>query len=137
MMRSLALLLLASLVGRPLHAQAPGPLDEAVKTITPADVRGRIEVLSDDSMLGRDTPSPGLERAAKYVIAAFQRLGLRPAGDSGTYAQRYGLSRWTVDTAASAFEVSAKGASARVPFGSDVRLIGGEVSGKRISDHAI
>ena len=114
MMRSFPLLLLVSLVGGPVHAQAPSPLDEAVETITPADIRGRIEVLADDSMLGRDTPSPGLERAAKYVIAEFQRLGLRPAGDSGTYEQRYGLSRWTVDTAASTLEVSAKGAKAAV-----------------------
>ena len=93
-------------------------------------------MLADDSMLGRDTPSPGLERAAKYVIAEFQRLGLRPAGDSGTYEQRYGLSRWTVDTAASSLEVSAKGAKAAVAFGGDVRVIGGEVSGKPISGHA-
>src|SRR5512145_3357521 len=111
-MRYLPLLLLASLVGRTVHAQAPNPLDEVVETITPADIRGRIELLADDSMLGRDTPSPGLERAARYVIAEFQRLGLRPAGDSGTYEQRYGLSRWTVDTSASSLEVSAKGARA-------------------------
>jgi hypothetical protein len=137
MMRSFPLLLLVSLVGGPVHAQAPSPLDEAVETITPADIRGRIEVLADDSMLGRDTPSPGLERAAKYVIVEFQRLGLRPAGDNGTYEQRYGLSRWTVDTAASSLEVSAKGAKAAVAFGGNVRVIGGEVSGKPISGHAI
>ena len=104
MTRPFALLLLASLLGRPLDAQAPGPLDEAVETITSADIHTRIEILADDSMLGRDTPSPGLERAADYVIAEFQRLGLRPAGDRGTYVQRFGLSRWTVDTSASSLE---------------------------------
>ena len=78
MMRSFPLLLLASLVGGPVHAQAPSPLDDAVETITPADIRGRIEVLADDSMLGRDTPSPGLERAAKYVIADGNKVSAAP-----------------------------------------------------------
>ena len=137
MTRPLAVLLFASLVGQPLEAQAPGPLDEAVETITPADIRTRIEILANDSMLGRDTPSPGLERAAAYVIAEFHRLGLRPAGDGGTYVQRFGLSRWTVDTAASSLEVSARGASATVAFSGDVRVIGGEVSGRQIAGHAI
>jgi Peptidase family M28 len=137
MTRPLAVLLFASLAGQPLEAQAPGPLDEAVETITPADIRTRIEILANDSMLGRDTPSPGLERAAAHVIAEFHRLGLRPAGDRGTYVQRFGLSRWMVDTAASSLEVSARGASATVAFGGDVRVIGGEVSGKQIAGHAI
>ena len=129
--------MLASLAGSPLYAQAPSPLDEAVETITPADIHGRIAVLADDSMLGRDTPSPGLERAARYVIAEFQRLGLQPAGDSGTYEQRYGLSRWTVDTAASSLRVSAKGAAATVAFGGDVRVIGGEISGRSVAGDAV
>jgi hypothetical protein len=137
MTRPIVLFLLASLLGRPLDAQAPGPLDEAVETITSTDIYTRIEILAHDSMLGRDTPSQGLERAAAYVIAEFQRLGLRPAGDRGTYVQRFGLSRWMVDTSASSLEVSAKGARARVAFSGDVRVIGGEVSGKPISGHAI
>jgi hypothetical protein len=136
MTRLLALFLI-SLVGRPLDAQAPGPLDEAVETITAADIRSRIEILANDSMLGRDTPSPGLERAVAYVIAEFHRLGLRPAGDRGTYVQHFGLSRWTVDTAASSLEVSARGARATVAFGGDVRVIGGEVSGRPIAGHVI
>ncbi len=137
MTRHLAVLLFASLVGQPLEAQAPGPLDEAVETITPADIRTRIEILANDSMLGRDTPSPGLERAAAYVIAEFHRLGLRPAGDGGAYVQRFGLSRWTVDTAASSLEVSARGARATMAFSGDVRVIGGEVSGQQIAGSAI
>ena len=136
MTRPLVLFIFASLLGQPLDAQAPGPLDAAVETITPADLRSRIEILADDSMLGRDTPSPGLERAAAYVIAEFQRLGLRPAGDRGTYVQRFGLSRWTVDTAASSLEVSARGAKAIADFGADVRVIGGEISGKPIAGDA-
>jgi Peptidase family M28 len=137
MTRPTALLLLASLAAQPLDAQAPGPLDEAVETITSADIRSRIGILADDSMLGRDTPGPGLERAARYVSAEFHRLGLRPAGDRGTYVQRFGLSRWKVDTAASSLEVSCRGARAAVDFSDEVRVIGGDVSGKPITGDAI
>lgn len=38
-------------------------------------------------MEGRDTGSPGYDRAAAYVAERFQRAGLAPAGDNGTYFQ--------------------------------------------------
>ena len=44
--------------------------------------------LSNDAMEGRDTGSPGYDRAAAYVAARFERAGLAPAGDGGTYFQR-------------------------------------------------
>jgi hypothetical protein len=88
-------------------------------------------------MMGRDTPSSGLERAAAYLVAEFRRLGLRPAGEHGTYVQRFGVSRWTVDTAASSLELAAGGARAEAVFGREVRVMGGEVSGKPIGGGAI
>jgi hypothetical protein len=130
-------LVAALLIGRTLHAQAPGPLDGAAETITPADIQTRIGILADESMLGRDTPSPGLERAAAYVISEFQRLGLRPAGEGGTYVQRFGVSRWMVDTASSTLELSARGVRARAAFGSGVRVIGGAVSGRPVGGRAV
>ena len=136
-MALLVFLATALLVTPPLLAQAPGPLDAAAESITPADLRTKIGILADDSMLGRDTPSPGLERAAAYVIGEFRRLGLRPAGERGSYVQRFGVSRWTVDTAASSLELSARGARARAAFGSDVRVIGGEVSGRPVGGDAV
>jgi hypothetical protein len=130
-------LLFAALAGSPLDAQAPGPLDGALETITAHDLRAKIEILAHDSMLGRDTPSPGLERAAAYVIGEFRRLGLRPAGELGTYVQRFGVSRWTVDTGASSLDLAVRGARAQVVFGSDVRVIGGQASGKSIGGSAV
>ena len=137
MIRPLALLSLAVLLGQPLDAQAPGPLAAAAETITPADLGTRIGILAHDSMLGRATPSPGLESAAAYVIGELRRLGLRPAGDGGSFVQRFGVSRWTVDTAASSLRFSARGKRVQVPFGTDVRLIGGAVSGASIRGDAV
>ena len=130
-------LLFTLLIGRALHAQAPGPLDGAAGTITPRDLRARIGILADDSMMGRDTPSPGLERAAAYVVSEFRRLGLGPAGERGTYIQPFGVSRWTVDTGASSLELSARGATAAAAFGRDVHVIGGRVAGTPIAGGAV
>lgn len=44
--------------------------------------------LSGDDMEGRDTGSPGYDRAAAYVAERFRSAGLAPAGDNGTYFQR-------------------------------------------------
>jgi peptidase M28-like protein len=69
-------------------AEAPAPVTAAA-TITEADVRRRIEIIADDSMGGRDTPSPGLEATARYIAGELASFGLTPAGDSGRFVQRY------------------------------------------------
>jgi hypothetical protein len=89
-------------------------------------MRDRIAVLSDDSLRGRMTPSPELDQAAAYVAAEFRRLGLRPAGDSGGYVQRYPIRCTQPDTGAFV-ELSGGGASARWPLGRDVVTLQGRV----------
>jgi hypothetical protein len=49
------------------------------------------EVLAGDAMEGRDTGSAGYDRAAAYVAGRFERAGLAPAGEEGTYFQRLSL----------------------------------------------
>jgi len=78
----------ASSVGRGLEALTPG-VGRGLETITSADVKRRIEIIADDSMGGRDTPSKGLEATARYIASEFGRLGLTPRGDAGTFIQRY------------------------------------------------
>ena len=93
-MRFLAVSALALIPGASLCAQSravPPAVQRGLETITAADVRRRIEIIAHDSMGGRDTPSRGLELTAAYIAAEFARFGLRPAGDSGTFIQRYPL----------------------------------------------
>lgn len=59
--------------------------------VTDADVRSALYALADDSMQGRFTASPGGARAARYIAAQMQAIGLKPAGDSG-YFQRVPVS---------------------------------------------
>jgi len=56
-----------------------------------------VRALADDSMRGRATLSPEIEKAAAYVAAAFARAGLDPAGEGGAYIQRFTVGH---DTAA-------------------------------------
>ena len=54
--------------------------------ITVADLRSRLFLIADDSMMGRETGSKGDFQAADYVAAEFKRLGLTPAGDNGGFS---------------------------------------------------
>jgi Zn-dependent M28 family amino/carboxypeptidase len=48
-------------------------------------LRAHLEFLADDALEGRRPGTRGGELAAKYIASQFARLGLQPAGDSGTY----------------------------------------------------
>jgi hypothetical protein len=81
-------LLLGTLAGGPSVApaqEAPAATSAASGEvlITSTDLRHGVEALADDSMRGRDTPSPQLTLAARYVARQFEAAGLRPGlGDS-------------------------------------------------------
>ena len=83
----------AALAPRPAQPAPPGPR----RPSPPADVAHRVGVIADDSMLGRDTPSRGLELTAHYVADQFRRFGLRPGGDDGGWFQRYAITRRQFD----------------------------------------
>jgi hypothetical protein len=67
----------------PLH-WAPRP---TVAPITANDLRTRLYQLADDSMLGRRIGEPGNYKGTEYIAREFKRLGLKPAGDNGTFFQ--------------------------------------------------
>lgn len=62
-----------------------------VDRIDTARVRRHIAILAADSMEGRLTGSPGMERAARYLEAQYKAAGLVPTGDSGSYRQHIPL----------------------------------------------
>jgi len=104
-------------------AQTPASIQQAVHSITPADVKRRIGIIADDSMLGRATPSPQLEQVAQYIASEFRRFGLRPGGDNGGYLQRYSIARRQVDTARAVLEFTGPTGTTRLRPGIDVNLL--------------
>jgi hypothetical protein len=70
---------------------------DAAKRITAARLSEHLHVVASDAMEGRDTPSRGLDETAKYIADDLKKLGIKPAGDDGTYFQRIALKRDRVD----------------------------------------
>ena len=65
--------------------------------ITEQDLRTRLFLIADDSLMGRESGSRGDYLTAEYVAAEFRRLGLEPAGENGTYFQTVPLWRVAID----------------------------------------
>jgi acetylornithine deacetylase/succinyl-diaminopimelate desuccinylase-like protein len=81
-MKRLLLLLLLLQPAASLLAQSSGD-------ITADELRNHIRFLASDSLQGRKTAEPGNEAACNYIASAFQSYGLAPAGDNGSYLQRF------------------------------------------------
>lgn len=71
-------------------ATAPAP----VTAVNSGEVQRVLSALADDSMQGRKTATPGELRAARFIANEMERIGLKPAGDSG-YIQRVALAAIT------------------------------------------
>lgn len=77
-----------------------------VEAITAAQMRDYLTFIASDELEGRDTPSRGLNIAALYISSLLSRWGLKPAGDNGTYFQRFAVKRQTTGAAQSAAEMT-------------------------------
>jgi len=70
------------------------PVDAAAQTLrrttadfTPQDIRRHVDYLCRPELAGRLTGTEGERRATAYVAAYLDHLGLRPAGDHGSWYQ--------------------------------------------------
>ena len=57
--------------------------------IQPADIRQHVAYLCRQELAGRLTGSMGEKQATAYVAGFFEKLGLKPAGDNGTWFQEF------------------------------------------------
>ncbi len=139
MKRSPAPALIAALIAAPALA-AP--------TATPANPRATawwadITALAGDANEGRQTGSPGHERAAQYVIARFKAMGLRPAGDKvggkvggkATYRQNVAFEEQIIDHAASTAALKLPdGSLSPLTMGSDMLVSAGGAARPKMVD---
>jgi hypothetical protein len=77
----------------PLLVAACGEPTEAphLETITEDRLSQDLHALSHDSMAGRLAGSADLDRASDWIVERFTSIGLEPAGDGGTFDQRFDL----------------------------------------------
>ena len=82
------------------RAEAVSPA-RTVTAITPSDVRSRIYLVADDSMLGREAGAVGNFTMTTYIAKEMERLGLEPGGENGTWFQTIPMVRRSADSASS------------------------------------
>ena len=70
-----------------------------VTAITACDLMTRLYIYSADSMRGREAGTPDAMRATAWIEQEVRRLGLRPAGDNGTYFQAMPVSARIISSA--------------------------------------
>ena len=113
-----------------LHAQPaslPAPVRAAAEAISQEQVAWDLAYLASDALAGRNTPSPGFDAAADYIIARLARAGLKPGGDSGGFKQHYELHESRVDAGATTIAVAGR----RFTLGHDfaMRSLAGPLDG--------
>jgi hypothetical protein len=74
--------------------------------ITAQQLRNYLEFIASDELEGRDTPSRGLDIAAMYIADHLKAWGIKPAGDNGTYFQRFPLKRNKIDAQNTRFDLN-------------------------------
>ncbi|MFT4093310.1 MAG: M28 family peptidase [Niabella sp.] len=87
-------LLLAAFAFACVNAQAQKIADPVpfAKTITPEDLKSDLSIIASAEMGGRNTPSPGLDKAADYIESRFRAFGLTP-GNNGSFRQYFTLEK--------------------------------------------
>src|SRR5437764_6543607 len=65
--------------------------------ISARDLMTRLYIFADDSMMGRETGTRGHLMSTAYIANELRRLGLKPAGDNGTFFQNVPMIRRAFD----------------------------------------
>ncbi|HEY6613546.1 MAG TPA: hypothetical protein VIZ32_03480, partial [Vicinamibacterales bacterium] len=115
MLLCLVLLLLAGAAPRAQQATLPAAVRAAADKITADALSRDLTYLASDPLEGRNTPSPGFDKAAQFIAGRLKSAGLQPLGDNGTFFQAYTMRESRVDTAEAYVEVNGR----RFRFGDD------------------
>ncbi len=106
--------LLAAALGAQEARQAAG-------LIQPDDLQADIAFLASDDLRGRNAGSAEDHIAADFIASEFMRLGLKPAGDAGTYFQKMEIDTAEMDREHTTFTARIAGAEHTYRMGPDFR----------------
>jgi hypothetical protein len=82
-----------------------------------------VKFLASDNLEGRGNGSPGLETAADYIAARFRDAGLEPAGDNGTFFQRFEMTTGLSVEPGNVFTLQAGRSSIPFDIGRDYEIV--------------
>ncbi|MDH5832732.1 M28 family metallopeptidase [Luteimonas kalidii] len=104
----------------PPAAEAPAAEAHTFKPeIDADDVRALVTTLASDEFEGRAPGSAGEEKTVEYIKAQYERIGLEPGGDNGTFFQTVPMVETTADEA-TVLRLESGGATRDLAFGSDM-----------------
>lgn len=109
-------LLAAALILAACGAEAPAPA--APTELPPPDaeaIHAHMAYLASDELEGREAGTIGYDLAADYVAARYAEIGLKPAGDAGSYFQEISFLRSVRARDGRAVEITRQDGS-RLPF---------------------
>ena len=86
MQKTLSLAFIPLLLASNCFGQQAIP-EPSLEKINQQSITETIKFLASDELAGRDTPSPGLDKASDFVAKRFQQAGLEPLGTDGSYFQ--------------------------------------------------
>src|SRR5579883_2980674 len=88
----LAALVLCSLVSWLVFASAAeAPAASGIGSIRADELRQKLTYFASEKFKGRGNGTPELDMAADYIASVFEKNGLKPAGDAGTYYQHFDI----------------------------------------------
>jgi hypothetical protein len=70
---------------------AQSPTATGVDSIRLEELRQKVTYIASEKFKGRGNGTPELNQAAEYIAEVFQKNGLKPGGDPGTYFQRFDI----------------------------------------------
>jgi Peptidase family M28 len=70
---------------------AQSPATTGVDSIRAEELRQKVSYIASEKFKGRGNGTPELNMAADYIAGIFEKNGLKPAGDTGTYYQRFNV----------------------------------------------
>ncbi len=79
--------------------------------IQPDQFTDHVKFLASDDLRGRGNGTPGLDRAADYIVNHFRTIGLEPGGDGGAWFQPFELVTGLKVGSANALTISGPGAT--------------------------
>ena len=100
--------------------------------IDPKAYMEHVKFLASEDLEGRGNGSPGLESAAEYIAARFREAGLEPAGDDGTFFQRFEMTTGLSVDPGNSMTLHSGRSVTRLDVGSDYEILstsGGQGSG--------
>ncbi len=97
-----------------------GPTKQTLSAIKKSDLKRNLTFLASDELKGRNTASPELKIAAKFISSELEAYGFKGIGPNGSFLQRVPLFQPSFDN--NSIKVSYAGNNLKTEYGKDIAI---------------